>query len=127
MKTLLYLSCTLISLLVFYNTDFVDNFILRLPCRRHANFSVLEKDTVLDITPSSTIMNLNRTQCVLHCVANDDCACVNYEESTQACELLNSWHVNRLTKAGWIFLSPDYFSGVSDRLVKKHLVFTCTT
>ena len=80
------------QLCLIINRSEVLSFIIRLSCKKHGNFSVIQQNkwrtggSYSEVTKkSSEIQDISSTNCCLYCVARDNCDYVQYNVFTSSC------------------------------------------
>ena len=68
----------------------VSSEIIRLECRKHANFSIIKPNFYYTGTISLTLFNLTKEDCALSCVAHTVCSRFNHKMDNTKCELMTS-------------------------------------
>ena len=103
-------------------------FVLRLPCERAANFSVVRQSVVLQGSVIATFMFTTVSECQSHCLFKDGCQSINYQDHGEyVCELNNStsedvrYELGLTPRNGWMFMSTDH----SYNLVSTQNSFFC--
>ena len=93
----------------------MNGFVLRLPCERAANFSVVEQGLVLQGSIIATFMFTTVSECQSHCMFEDGCKSINYQvHGENVCELNNittedvRYESNLTPRNGWIYMSTDH-------------------
>eukprot|EP00794_Sanderia_malayensis_P019237 gene19237-21165_t len=101
-------------MLLFCNT--VACTILRLPCKQHANFSIVREGFILKGSAIDNIEGLTYIECKIECFKNDRCKSINMEQHHGGMCQLNSKStvemaggMNALVpKQNWTYTSTDY-------------------
>eukprot|EP00794_Sanderia_malayensis_P019236 gene19236-21164_t len=101
-------------MLLFCNT--VACTILRLPCKQHANFSIVREGFILQGFAIDNIEGLTDIECKIECFKNDRCKSINKEQHQGGMCQLNSKStvemaggMNALVpKQNWTYTSTDY-------------------
>eukprot|EP00794_Sanderia_malayensis_P020634 gene20634-22669_t len=101
-------------MLLFCNT--VACTILRLPCKQHANFSIVREGFILQGFAIDSIEGLTDIECKIECFKNDRCKSINMEQHHVGMCQLNSKStvemaggMNALVpKQNWTYTSTDY-------------------
>ena len=106
-------------LLVLFFAAFQVSFcsIVRLPCKMQANFDVKLDGQAFSGTALAVFNQATKRECVLHCLANGACKCMNHNKLTSVCEIFNTSFYDAVRslapKPGWTFIAtPEevYFS-----------------
>ena len=101
-------------MLFIYLFAFISSFafgnIVRLPCKSLARFDVvLDGFAITGVTAVATHHQVTRRQCVLHCISNTQCKCVNYNTLASVCEVfgVRFYDVAQglVVRSGWSFLA----------------------
>ena len=93
----------------------VDGFILRLPCQRSANFSIVRQDVALQGSVIETFMFSEISECQSHCIFNEGCKSINYQDNGEnICELNNittedmRYKIKLTPRKGWKYMTTDH-------------------
>ena len=93
----------------------VDGFILRLPCQRSANFSIVRQDVALQGSVIETFMFSEISECQSHCIFNEGCKSINYQDNGEnICELNNittedmRYKIKLTPRRGWKYMTTDH-------------------
>ena len=88
---------------------------LRLPCEKVANFSIVKQGAALRGSVIETFMFTELFECQSHCIFNNDCKSINYQEHGEnICELNNVTtedmrYESKLTPTkGWKYTTTDH-------------------
>lgn len=89
--------------------------ILRLLCKRFANFTIIQSNTLLQGSTLETFSNMDIQSCQFKCLMNWDCKSINTnEDENNLCQLNNQTIESKDGKAlstlrsGWTYWSTDY-------------------
>lgn len=90
--------------------SFVFGNIVRLPCKSLARFDVvLDGFAATGIKAVATHHRVSRRQCVLHCISDTRCKCVNYNTLSSVCEVFSVRFFDvaqsLVVRSGWSFLA----------------------
>ena len=83
----------------------VTSEIIRLECRKHANFSIMKPNLYYTGTISLTLFNLTKEECAVSCVTNTACVRLNHKMDNTKCELLTSALGTEAQFPGWEIVS----------------------
>ena len=93
-------------------------YIIRLPCLKFANFSVIWNNTALRGSIVATLYGVDETSCKAECLHNERCKSININEEEMMCQIngkvaedLNDG-IELVTKEGWTYKSTDYQSSL---------------
>eukprot|EP00112_Aurelia_sp_Birch-Aquarium-sp1_P000650 Seg1061.4 transcript_id=Seg1061.4/GoldUCD/mRNA.D3Y31 product="hypothetical protein" protein_id=Seg1061.4/GoldUCD/D3Y31 len=91
----------------------IDGEILRLQCKRFANFSVIKQDEVLQGSVIGTLLFKSERECEFGCLMNDQCKSFNSQDNgDQICELNSKTtetdEVVLVSKKGWTYKTTNY-------------------
>ncbi len=111
----IWVSYILIPCSLLWITLTVESFILRLSCKKEADFSISHKNYALtgSVIGKYTVPHLGK--CVEECMANHGCKSMNYKASggENNCELNSKIRQNSKAdqyaeRPGWMYISTDY-------------------
>ena len=96
--------------------------ILRLPCKKYADFKVIFKDKRLTGNVLASFYGLQDTQCMVKCVENEKCRSYNINVKDGTCEVNGKASADNgailKTDPDWVYKSTDYSSNlVCDQLI----------
>lgn len=83
-------------------------YITRLPCKRHANFTIMKPDIRHTGTVLETHADVIARDCALLCLSRDSCVYFNHKSDNTSCELLASNSGTEQGVSGWKFYSTNY-------------------
>ncbi|XP_057291600.1 uncharacterized protein LOC130614197 [Hydractinia symbiolongicarpus] len=83
-------------------------YITRLPCKRHANFTVMKPDIRYAGAVFETHADVIARDCALLCLSRDACAYFNHKMDNTSCELLTINSGTEQSASGWKFYSTSY-------------------
>lgn len=108
----------LLSRIIFFLLSASTNtkcYILRLPCKQTARFSIIRTNVAQQGSVLETFMFLSLQECQAKCLLNAECKSINYEvNGTQTCELNDKStedsqnDVTLNIRTGWNYYTTSY-------------------
>eukprot|EP00794_Sanderia_malayensis_P007738 gene7738-8578_t len=108
------LKLLILSTSLLFTTVVVDCFILRLSCKKEADFIIAKENHALTNSVIANATVASSGECVKECVINRGCKSINYKKSGENnCELNskirdNSTMQHFKERKGWTYASTDY-------------------
>ena len=98
--------------------------IIRLPCLKFANFSIIKNNTELLGSTVATLYGVDETSCKAECLHNERCKSININKEEMICQIngkvAEDLHdgIELVTTEGWTYKSTDYQSNLVS--INKH-------
>ena len=98
-----------------------EGYIIRLPCLKYGNFSIIRNNTALKGWNIATLYGVDETSCKEECLHDERCKSININEEEMMCQLNGKVAedvedgVELVRMKGWIYKSTDYKSNMVSR------------